>query len=66
MNTLILMAKDIIGLMIPVMAAFFAYFGYIFGGGIGAGLAGGQAYLSAWSVMRYFRQQLPSNSGIPG
>ncbi|AUB77299.1 hypothetical protein B195_021400 [Pseudomonas sp. Lz4W] len=44
MSTLILMAKDIIALMIPVMAAFFGYFGYIFGGGIGAGLAGASGF----------------------
>lgn len=44
MSTLILMAKDIIALIIPVMAAFFAYFGYIFGGGIGAGLAGASGF----------------------
>lgn len=44
MNTLILMAKDIIALMIPVLAAFFAYFGFIFGGGIGAGLAGASGF----------------------
>lgn len=47
MNALILLAKDIIALMIPDMAAFFAYFGYIFGGGIGAGLAGALGVL--WS-----------------
>ncbi|MCF4971572.1 hypothetical protein ACEK06_02765 [Pseudomonas brenneri] len=44
MNTLILMAKDVIALMIPVFAAFFAYFGYIFGGNIGAGLAGASGF----------------------
>ena len=44
MNTLILMAKDIIALMIPVSAAFFAYFGFIYGGGIGAGLAGASGF----------------------
>lgn len=44
MSTLILMAKDIIALMIPVLAAFFAYFGFIFGGGIGAGLAGASGF----------------------
>jgi len=44
MNTLVLMAKDIIALMIPVFAAFFAYFGFIFGGSIGAGLAGASGF----------------------
>jgi hypothetical protein len=44
MNTLILMAKDVIALMIPVFAAFFAYFGFIFGGNIGAGLAGASGF----------------------
>ena len=44
MSTLIRMAKDIIALMIPVFAAFFAYFGFIYGGGLGAGLAGASGF----------------------